>query len=437
MNTEALWKVSLKDLQTFLKSHGKNATGVKAELVAQLIGSGLGAEFSAKYPDSRAVDDETAAVDPTAAGSSNAPPKRERTAASVPQDASAKKTKQEVKVDNKAEKHKIYATAELSTMSREDLWEICTARDLSTKGSIDSLIIRIYSAQTTESIAASPPVASSSTSRPSKKPARPSPAASDTDAADSSAVGVRIGECAVCMSNNAQCAFVPCGHVCVCKECSDENDFDSCLMCRASVDFVMLMYVNFTDENPAPKPGDASSKPEKTKETKRALNLTVDAGIRPLPNVWQEMKQPACEFLMLVPWGEDSIEEPLQLRCLLCEKWATDPESHGTNSGSKEHKKKLEQMAYDTTKWYEDQIHNSRQAYLDRYPVLRRVPFEEAPEAKKATKDKDNSEDENEDEVVFMGQKSAEPTKLSDLDFLEKISTSRYPEVTLELFPFE
>jgi len=409
MNTETLWKVQLKDLQTFLKANGKPNTGLKADLVRTLIDSGLGEKFAAEYPDSR-EDEAEAAAEPE-------PVSQPTASASAPAKKKVKEDKQKV-----APKPKEYTTAELANMERPTLYEICVERGLPVSGNRDALITRIYTSQTEN-----PPDADQPRQPRAKKAKTSVPVSNDNEAeAPAPAPTEGVGECAVCMENKAQCVMIPCGHVCVCKECNDDNSFDTCLICRQPVDMVTFVYINFTDENPKPN--------EKEKKEKK-LNTAVDSGIRPLPKAWEGVLQPACFFQLYVPWDESAIEEQLVLRCLLCEKWATDPEAHGTMTGSKDHKKKLDSMADPTVeKWFKENTHTLRQTYLDRYPVLRRVPFENEPVDIADDVEMMNVSDE---EVEFMGQKCSTAAKLTDLDFLEKISKRGYPSVTLELFPFE
>jgi len=39
-------------------------------------------------------------------------------------------------------------------------------------------------------------------------------------------------ECAICLDNPKEIMFKPCGHVALCEECFEDNEFTSCFMCR-------------------------------------------------------------------------------------------------------------------------------------------------------------------------------------------------------------
>ncbi|TRZ00597.1 hypothetical protein DNTS_006466 [Danionella cerebrum] len=47
-------------------------------------------------------------------------------------------------------------------------------------------------------------------------------------------------ECVVCMEFESQVVFLPCGHVCCCKSCSDA--LQTCPLCRASIDQLVRLY---------------------------------------------------------------------------------------------------------------------------------------------------------------------------------------------------
>ena len=44
-----------------------------------------------------------------------------------------------------------------------------------------------------------------------------------------------LDECVVCMDEKPQLAYVPCGHVCCCKDCSSVLADKKCPLCRANV----------------------------------------------------------------------------------------------------------------------------------------------------------------------------------------------------------
>jgi hypothetical protein len=48
--------------------------------------------------------------------------------------------------------------------------------------------------------------------------------------------------CALCLSNSATCAFVPCGHRCICDDCNTDNLKLECIMCRAECQMIMRCY---------------------------------------------------------------------------------------------------------------------------------------------------------------------------------------------------
>jgi len=53
-------------------------------------------------------------------------------------------------------------------------------------------------------------------------------------------------ECVVCMDAPRQCAFVPCGHMCVCKSCSDvimkDTGRPECPICGRGIESVLVIY---------------------------------------------------------------------------------------------------------------------------------------------------------------------------------------------------
>lgn len=63
--------------------------------------------------------------------------------------------------------------------------------------------------------------------------ALPSPprASSECDAA---------GDCVVCLESPAQVAVIPCGHVCVCTECAQQQEL--CPICRAAVERMLRLF---------------------------------------------------------------------------------------------------------------------------------------------------------------------------------------------------
>ena len=53
------------------------------------------------------------------------------------------------------------------------------------------------------------------------------------------------GECCICLSNCANVAVVPCGHVCMCQECSDSYDKENaCPICRKKIQIVVPLIVS-------------------------------------------------------------------------------------------------------------------------------------------------------------------------------------------------
>ena len=46
-------------------------------------------------------------------------------------------------------------------------------------------------------------------------------------------------ECSICMDENSDQVFIPCGHVCVCKNCVAESKLKECPICRADIKKVL------------------------------------------------------------------------------------------------------------------------------------------------------------------------------------------------------
>lgn len=57
---------------------------------------------------------------------------------------------------------------------------------------------------------------------------------------------IENNECVICMTNRKNCAFYPCGHQCLCKECSDrfkkEARHQVCPICRNRVQDIIRVY---------------------------------------------------------------------------------------------------------------------------------------------------------------------------------------------------
>jgi len=92
------------------------------------------------------------------------------------------------------------------------------------------------------------------TPKPSQGTAAPAPASSVAADSGKGASAPPCGgaavdennECVVCMDAPRQCAFVPCGHMCVCKSCSDViikmEGSSECPMCCGQVQSVLVIY---------------------------------------------------------------------------------------------------------------------------------------------------------------------------------------------------
>ncbi|CAF0765393.1 unnamed protein product [Didymodactylos carnosus] len=49
------------------------------------------------------------------------------------------------------------------------------------------------------------------------------------------------GICSICWERKSNCAFIPCGHVTTCEQCS--NDVDKCPVCRATIQQKQKLYI--------------------------------------------------------------------------------------------------------------------------------------------------------------------------------------------------
>jgi len=457
MNTEKLWKCTQPELRDFLKGKGRDPLGTKQELIARVVDLGLEKdliEFSTnregEYEKEKSDDDQPAAAD-------EAPRKRAERGKEEQEEPAEKRAKvKDEPINNEPAVFtpipgKEYSTAELANLSKTDLAHFCIAKDLPTHGNRETLFMRIIALQTERNQARGGASSSSAAAKSELIPVKASPSAGDEGG------GSGAGECAVCIDAKANHAMVPCGHCCLCRDCARENEFTECPICRCQVSTVMSIYHNFADDEPAPtaKPKrKAKAKKKDAKKSAADMKAKLDAEkIRPLPKAWEGVVQPREEFLLKVPWDETSIEEPLALRCLLCNKWAdTCPESHGRTDGSKDHTKNLRSLPLDPT-WWNNHISQQKEAYFKRYPVLKRVPFPdltvEEPEAKEQN-DEDGNSDEDDDEVACIGgshpavglgavgnKKTLQKGHMSDLDFLEMIATNMVCPVTIELYPLE
>lgn len=456
MNTEKLWKCSQPQLRDFLKEKGKDPQGNKQELIARVVNLGLENDLM-EFNDNRPAEEPEAEEndgDAQDASANEAPKKRAREEQAEPVAADKRPKVKEEPVEPEVFRPipgKEYSTAELAQMSKADLVQFCIAKELTTHGSKDTLLMRILQSQNEKNQAGGGGGASSSSAKSELVPVKASPAPDGEG-------GLGAGECALCMAAAANMAMVPCGHCCLCKSCATENEFTECPICRCSVSTIMPIYHNF-GEDEAPPPEKKSKKKAKTKKkdakksaADRKAELDAEK-IRPLPKTWEGVVQPREEFLMRVPWDEDSQEDPLALRCLLCEKWAEqNPESHGKSDGSVAHMKNLRSLPLDPA-WWNDKINKQKESYLMRYPVLKRVPFpdltvEEEPDAKDQANEDDGESDGEDDEVVCMGgsmssgmgdalKRTKNKGPMSDLDFLEMIATTVVFPVTIELYPLE
>lgn len=66
----------------------------------------------------------------------------------------------------------------------------------------------------------------------------------DEHVADSLILQIKVfgdddtSECSVCLENEKDIVFVPCGHYCCCNECYESLPKKSCIMCRANINQV-------------------------------------------------------------------------------------------------------------------------------------------------------------------------------------------------------
>lgn len=49
-------------------------------------------------------------------------------------------------------------------------------------------------------------------------------------------------ECKVCYDAKTEYAFLPCGHLCICANCKEEYDQDTCLVCRKKITSFIRIY---------------------------------------------------------------------------------------------------------------------------------------------------------------------------------------------------
>lgn len=49
-------------------------------------------------------------------------------------------------------------------------------------------------------------------------------------------------KCIVCVENNKTMAFVPCGHLCICQDCADQNFNQKCPLCRVFYTHIIQIY---------------------------------------------------------------------------------------------------------------------------------------------------------------------------------------------------
>jgi len=85
-------------------------------------------------------------------------------------------------------------------------------------------------------------------------------------------------------------------------------------------------------------------------------------------------EQPDEEWLMWVPWSSEQpqCQAELQMRCLLCEKFCNDEESHGTSLDQKLsqlHRKRL--LEY--SKYYREAVLRERERYNREYPMVQQI----------------------------------------------------------------
>jgi len=314
MNTEKLWKCTLSSLRDFLKAKGKDYRGDKRELIARVVDLGL--EHNLIEFDGR-----TAA----AAWSEEEEEKEAARKMKRPREEAGQRESDEPReVLFQPIPGKNYSISELALLSEADLANFCDAKKLLTYGSKDDLLMRILEHQV-------------GTNR----------------AQDGDRVSSDTGECALCKDGKATRAVVPCGHLCLCKDCaSDAHEVTKCPICKCHVEDIEHR---------------ESTHDETVKHTR-------------LPHTWHGVVQPREDFLMRVPFDENSIEDPLTIRCLLCDKWDVWGESHRNTDGSIFHRKQLESFKSHPD-WWSKHIYEQKEGYFRRYPLLKRIPFPDKKEA--------------------------------------------------------
>lgn len=52
-----------------------------------------------------------------------------------------------------------------------------------------------------------------------------------------------LAKCKVCMENQIQTVFVPCGHLCMCIVCSEKYESDKCPICRKEYSHLIKVYL--------------------------------------------------------------------------------------------------------------------------------------------------------------------------------------------------
>jgi len=255
---------------------------------------------------------------------------------------------------------KNYSISELAHLSKADLLNFCIAKDLSTHGSKDHLLMRILEHQVGEN---------------------------SRGFEDDSSIRVSsgTGECALCRDGKAIRVVGPCGHLCLCKHCaSDGRKVTKCPICRCHVSSIEMWRKKKRDDIDASEPSSHGQHKESTHHDDRDKKHHTR-----VPHAWHGVVQPREKFLMRVPWDKDSVEQPLSLRCLMCNKWDVSGESHRKTDGSGLHEKNLRNLLVHP-QWWNNYLNEQKVEYLRRYPLLKLVPFpDEKEEGRKYVYDDD------------------------------------------------
>jgi len=113
------------------------------------------------------------------------------------------------------------------------------------------------------------------------------------------------GECALCKDGKATRVVVPCGHLCLCKLCaSDAHKVTKCPICR--------YYVSSIEKWGNKKRDIDASEPTHGQHRESTHDDTVNTHTHRIARlIARRRTTERQEFLMRVPFDENSIEDPL------------------------------------------------------------------------------------------------------------------------------